>query len=149
MKVLFLEHVVNVWKKGDIKEVKVWYARNMLFPKWLAVEYTKQVEQNHIAKQKKIENNRIELVENKHKIIEKLNNYKLEFKLKSANNNKLFWAVAEKDIISEIKKIFKITLQRKHIDMPDGHIKKLWDHQVFIKLWEKDIAKISIQISNN
>ncbi len=147
MKVLFLKHVVNVWKEWDIKDVKTGYATNMLFPQWLAIELTPEVEKKYKDKQKKEEAHKRELIENRHNISEKLNGQRLDFKLKSWANHKVFWAIGEKDIISEIKKKFKIELSKKHIELPEWHIKKLWESQIFVKLGKDAMAKLFITIS--
>ncbi len=146
MKVLFLKHVINVWKQWEIKEVKPGYAANMLFPKGLAIELTPEAESRHKAKLKREEAHKRELIENRHKISETLNGQKLEFALKTWANDKVYWGIWEKDIIREIKKKFKIDLTKKHIDMPDGHIKKLWENQIFVKLWKDAMAKVFIII---
>ncbi len=31
--------------------------------------------------------------------------------------------------------------------MPNGHLKKLWDNQIFIKLWKDSMAKMNITIN--
>lgn len=146
MKVLFLEHVINVWKKWEIKEVKPGYAANMLLPKWLAVELTPAAEKDHKDKLKREETHKRQLIEWRHSISETLNGKKLEFTLRTWTNSKVYWWIWEKDIIREIKKKFKIDLAKKHIDMPSGHIKKLWESQVFVKLWKDAMAKIFIII---
>ena len=56
----------------------------------------------------------------------------------------MFWSIAEKDIIQAVKKKFQIELQKKHIVMYDWHLKKLWTHTVYIKLWEDSMAKINV-----
>ncbi len=147
MKVLFLKHVVNVWKQWDIKDVKTGYAMNMLFPQWLAIELTPDVEKKYKDKLKKDEAHKRELIENRHNISEKLNWQRLDFKLKSWANHKVYWAIWEKDIIIEIKKKYKIELSKKHIELPEWHIKKLWESQIFIKLGKDAMAKLFITIS--
>ena len=147
MKVLFLKHVINVWKEGEIKEVKPWYAANMLFPKWLAIELTPESEKKHKDKIKKDSKHRMELIEWRHSISDNLNGKTLTFTLRTWANKKVYWGIGEKDIIWEIKKQFKTELSKKHIDLPDGHIKKLGENQVFIKLWKDSIAKMNIIIN--
>ena len=143
MKVLFLKHVINVGKPWEIKEVKSGYASNMLIPQGLAVEFTKEVEKRYKEKQYREEKNRQTLIENKHEIIEKLNLQKFEFSLKTWANGKFYGGIWEKDIIEAIKKRFKIELTKKHIEMPDGHIKKFWESQIYIKLGDS-MAKIFV-----
>ncbi len=144
MKVLFLKHVVNVWKEGEVKDVKPGYAANMLFPKGLAVEFTPQLEKSMKAKQKKEETHRRELIENRFKIADTLNMQKFEFVVKTWENHKVYGAIWEKDIAREVKKKFKINLTKKHIDMPDWHIKKLWENTVFLKFWKDAVSKVFI-----
>jgi large subunit ribosomal protein L9 len=146
MKVLFLKHVINVWKEGEIKEVKPGYAANMLFPKWYAIELTPEAEKQHKAKLKREEAHKREMIENRHNLSEILNQKRLEFTLKTWANHKVYWGIWEKDIIAEIKKKFKIELSKKHIEMPDGHIKKLWENQIFIKLGKDAMAKMFVVI---
>lgn len=148
MKVLFLKHVVNVWKPWEVKEVKAWYAANMLIPQWLAVEYTPAVEKKHLESQKKEERRRMGLIENRHALVEELNWQRLEFSLKAWKNGTIYGWVNESDIISAIKKKFKIELERKHIEMPDWIIKKLWEHIIYIKLWKDAMAKMFIFVKN-
>lgn len=144
MRVLFLKHVINIWKEGEIKKVKPWFAANKLFPQKLAIELTPEAEKKHLEKLKKDEAHKRELIENRHNLRDILNWQKLEFILKTWANHKVYWGIWEKDIIVEIKKKFKIELSKKHIEMPDGHIKKLWENQIFIKLWKDSMAKIFI-----
>ena len=146
MKVLFLENVVHVAKKGEIKEVKPGYAQNMLFPKKLAVELSDKVEREMKAKVKKEGFHRRELIEDRHNIVEELNGKKLNFKLKADSNWKVFGGIWEKDIIVQVKNKFKLDLTKKHVDLPGGHIKKLWESQVFIKLGKDAMAKMFIVI---
>lgn len=146
MKVLFLKHVVNVWKPGEIKEVKAWYASNMLIPQWLAIEYTAEVEKKHKEQQKKEEKHRQMLIEDRYKIVEQLNLQKFDFVVKTWNNHKVYGWIWEKDIISAIKRKFKLELSKKHIDMPDWHIKKIWETQVYVKLGKDAMAKIFINL---
>lgn len=146
MKVLFLKHVVNVGKEWEIKEVKPGYAANMLFPKWYAIELTAQAEKQYKSKLKKEETHKREMIENRHNLSEILNHVKLEFTLKTWANHKVYGWIWEKDIITEIKKKYKIELSKKHIEMPDGHIKKLWENQIFIKFGKDAMAKVFIII---
>jgi len=148
MKVLFLKHVINVAKEGEIKEVKPGYAQNMLFPKGLAIELTPKAEKEYMEKLKREDAHRRELIENRHNIVEKINWATLKFKLKTGANWKVYWGIWEKDIIRAVKSQFWIELTKKHIDLPGGHIKKLWESQVFIKLGKDAMAKLTALVES-
>lgn len=145
MKVLFLQHVINVWKVWEIKEVNDSYARNFLIPKKYAKQFTKEDEKNLELKKKKIEKNRINKVENRHELWEKLN-WKTFTLILSKGTGKLFWSVTEKEIIEILKKEEKLDFTKWEIVMESGHIKKTWKHDVFVKLWAWEMAKIIINI---
>jgi large subunit ribosomal protein L9 len=146
MKVLFLKHIINVGKPWEIKEVKAWFAVNMLIPKWLAVELTPEAEKKHYEKLKKDEKYRMSLIEWRYGIVEELNWKTLEFTLKTQNNDKVYGWIGEKDIIEAIKKRFKLELSKKHIEMPDWHLKKIWEHIIYIKLWKDAMAKVMVEL---
>lgn len=146
MKVLFLQLVPNVGHVWEVKEVSDAYATNFLIPKKLAKRLTPQDEKKLLEENKKQEAQRRELIENRHKIVEQLNGQNFEFQAKIGENGKMFGSIAEKDIIQEVKKKFKIELQKKHIVMDNGHIKKLWSENIYIKLSEDSMAKIIVTV---
>ncbi|MBW7954213.1 50S ribosomal protein L9 [Candidatus Gracilibacteria bacterium] len=146
MKVLFLKLVPNVGHVGDTKEVSDSYATNFLIPKGFAKKLTKEDEEKLLKNLKKQEENKRNLVENKHKILDVLNGKKLEFKAQTLENGKMFGGIKETDIIKQIKLEFNIELTKKNIYMPNGHIKKIGTSDVYVKLGES-MAKISIIIN--
>jgi len=146
MRVLFKENVINVWRAWEIKDVSDGYARNFLIPQKKAVAITKKQEEEIIKKEKLKEQKRRELIENKAKIIKEINNENLVFKVKKWQNWKIFGSIWEKDILSKLNKKFNINLEKKHIKMMDWHIKKTWTFDVYVKLWENNIAKIKVTV---
>ena len=148
MKVLFLKHVINVWKEGEIKDVKPGYAANCLLPQGLAIELTNAEEKKYKERLKREDKHIRELIENRHNIAEQLNWKKIEFSLKSWWWWKVYGWIWEKDIIREIKNLFKIDLSKKHIDLPGGHIKKLWEEFIYIKLGKDASAKMIASVTS-
>ena len=147
MKVLFLKLVPNVWHAWEVKDVSDSYARNLLIPKGLAKKLSPEDEKKLAKDEKEKETQRRNLIENKHKIISELNLKTLVFQIKSKENWKIFWSVWEKEVIDKVFKDFKIKLEKKHIDMwPDGHLKKIWSRDIFIKLTPESMAKLTIII---
>ncbi len=144
MKVLFLKLVPNVWHVWEIKEVSDSYARNFLIPKGFAKKLDNELEKKLLGEEKKKEDARRNLVENKHKIIDELNWKTLVFKAKTLDNWKMFWWIWEHEIIEKIEKNFKVKLEKKHIELMDWHIKKLWKKDVYVKLSPESMAKLTV-----
>ena len=103
MKVILLEDVKSLGKKGDIVNVSDGYARNAILPKKLGVEATpKNLNdlklQNQHADKVAQENyeNALELA----KIVEKTT---VELKLKSGKDGKAFGSISSKEISQAAK----------------------------------------------
>jgi ribosomal protein L9 len=146
MKVIFLKHVLNVAKVGDIKDVKPWYALNSLIPQGLAEKLTPQLEKKYKDQAKKDDLNRISLSSDKDSIIEKLEWQKLSFTLKW-DAKKIFWSITEKDILPMLNKLTGVTLTKKYIILPGGHIKTFGEHIAHVKMWKHHVARIIIDIT--
>lgn len=146
-KVLLLEKVPWVGLKWEIKEVSDGYAQNFLFKKNLAKKIDDKWEKDLIEKRKKEEQKRRDLIEKKHEYVNMLNYKTINFSLKAKENWHLFGSIWEKEIIEEIKKLFSLELEKKHIDMwKDWHIKHTWKRDIYIKFSPKDLAKITIEV---
>lgn len=148
MKVIFLQHVVNVGHIGEVKEVSDGYARNFLFPKKLAKEFTQEEEKKMKEKQKKQEEHRRNMTENRNDIYDKLNGHEFTFVLPKTETGKSYGGVGEKDIIEKIETNLHIKFAKSDIAMPDGHIKKIGKHQVFVKVWWGLSAKVLIKVTD-
>jgi len=146
MKVIFLEHVINVGKAWEVKEVKSWYAANFLFPKKLAKEFTSADERRMLKKEQKIEENRINLLANKGDIAKELSKVKLSFEMPHAASWKIHGSLKEKDVVVAIKKRFSVDLSKKNIRFENGHIKQIGEHTIYVDLWDKVTAKMNITI---
>lgn len=81
MKVIFLEHVLHVAKKGEIKEVSSGYASNFLFPKKLAEPYTSAIKNKIQQTEQKKEADRRMLLGEKEGITKKLEGQTFTFEL--------------------------------------------------------------------
>ena len=117
MKVILLQDVKNVGKKGQTIEVTDGYANNFLLPKRLGVNATKRSVEI-LDKQKEDarildEKNRKEAEELK----EKLKTITLEFTCKTGKDGKLFGSVSSKQVVEKLKTSYGITIdKRKFVD---------------------------------
>jgi len=145
MKIILLEDVKNVGKKGNILEVADGYARNFLIRNKLAVEATTQskaiLEQQ---KQQKIDQEK-EDVKNAEALKVKLSELTLIFPVKTGENGKVFGSVSSKQIGEELLKKHKITIDKRKI-LDEGPFNTVGFYNVQIELHKQVIATIKIQL---
>lgn len=141
MKVIFIKDVKGQGKKDDIKEVKDGYAKFLISNK-SAVPYTstsmnvlnKQIDKRNEDEQKLI--NECNIIKNK------LKGKKIEFKVKTGNNDKVFGSISTKQISEELSKL-GYDIDKKKITT-DGEINTLGTHEVIITLHKEVTFKIDV-----
>ena len=145
MKVILKENVDDLGYVGDVIEVNRGYARNYLFPRGLAIEYTsgnlKSIE--HLKKKEWEKRNR-EIVEAQ-QLAEKINKITLTFQVKAGKDGKLFGSVTHKDIAESLAANHGIEIDRKKIDHNEP-LKKIGDYQVSVRLHKEVNASLHIKI---
>lgn len=145
MKVIFLNDVKGQGKKNEIKEVKDGYAQNFLIKKGLAIKAT----ENNIGKiSRKVNEDALEeflLVKDLEEVKKRLEKEKIEFKVKTGNQDKVFGSISTKQIKQAINDLgYKIDKQNIKLDHT---IDTLGLHDVEIELHKKVIANIKIKVS--
>ncbi|MBI4743681.1 MAG: 50S ribosomal protein L9 [Actinobacteria bacterium] len=145
MKVILLEDVKSLGKKGDIVEVSAGYGQNFLLPRKMAAEATKgnleKLSQKQDAlrkKQERVKNDALEIA----KTIEEST---FIIKCKAGEKGKLFGSITIKDIAEAICSVLKVEIDKKKISF-DEQIKSLGDYVVFVKLHPEVKAKAHIRI---
>jgi large subunit ribosomal protein L9 len=143
MKVILQKDVKDLGKIGDLVTVSLGFARNMLFPRKLAIEATETRvnEWNHLkrvaeSKKKKASAERQEF-------LNKIKGSTVTFKLNAGENDKLFGTVTTLDISKGLEKLgFSVDRRDIHLEEP---IKVLGTHKATIKYSEG--LETSIQIA--
>lgn len=113
MKVILLQDVKNVGKKGQTIEVSDGYANNFLLPRRLGVIATKRSVEI-LDKQK--EDARILDEQNRKEaqsLKERLSTIVLEFEVKAGKDGKLFGSVSSKQIVEALKSKYNIVIDKK------------------------------------
>ena len=144
MKVILLQDVKKVGKKGDVIEASDGYARNFLFPRKLAQEASES--NMHILNNKKENERKQKLAELEaaQKLAGELKGKEIIIKAKTGENGKLFGAITSKDVAELIKQQFKIEIDKKKIVMDT--IKLAGGYEIDVKLYPEVSTKMKVII---
>lgn len=144
MKIILLKDVKKLGKKDDVVNVSDGYARNFLFPRKLALE-AKESNLNLLNNKKEAERKqKLEEVEKAQKLADELKNQEIVIKVKSGDNGKLFGSITGKDIADELKKKYKLDVDRRKVIVEN--IRQLGVYDVEIKLYPEISTKIKVRI---
>jgi large subunit ribosomal protein L9 len=144
MKVILLQDVKQVGKKGDVIEASDGYARNFLFPRKLAQEANDS--NMHILNNKKENERKLKLaqLEAAQKLAGELKGKEITIKAKAGESGKLFGAITSKDVAELIKTQYKIEVDKKKIVMDT--IKLAGGYEIEVKLYPEVSTKMKVII---
>ena len=145
MKVILLEDVKSLGKKGDIVNVSDGYAINAIFPKKLGVEANaKNLNdlklQNQHADKVAHENYEAALA-----LAEELKDKKVTLKMKAGEGGRTFGSVSTKEIAAAAKDQLGMELDKKKMQLPEP-IRSFGMTEVAIKLHPKVTGKFTVHV---
>ena len=146
MKVILLQDVKALGKKGEVVNVNDGYARNFILPKKLGVEANGK-NLNH----PKLQKNNEAKVAQEHldaakKLAEELKAGKVVLTMKVGEGGRTFGAISTKEIAAAAKEQLGYELDKKKISV-DEPIKSLGVHNVKIKLHPKVTADLKVKVT--
>ena len=133
MKVILLQNVKSLGKKGDIVKVSDGYARNMILPKKLGVEATpKNLNDLKLQKanEEKVAQENLEAAQ---AFAKDLEDKEVIVKLKVGEGGKIFGSVSTKEISEAAKEQLNLDIDKRKLQLPSP-IKALGVTQVPVKL---------------
>jgi large subunit ribosomal protein L9 len=144
MKVIFLENVKGVGRRGEVKNVADGYFLNFLAPKKLAKMATNDAVKQAEAKRQKEVIDKERLKEEVGMVKSRLEGTAIELKGK-ANGQKLYASITTEDLIKALVDKVKIRLDKANF--PSGlHLKEIGEHQIEVKLAEGLKAMLKVHI---
>jgi len=145
MKVILLQDVKSVGKKGDLINASEGYAKNFLIPRKLGVEATKSNLNDYELKQKSEVKRKQEELENAQQIADALKDQVVTIQVKTGGNGKLFGSVTNKEVADAIVEQTKQDIDKKKVSIGDP-IKMVGERTATVKLHPKVTAEVSIKI---
>ena len=145
MKIILLDDVKGLGKKGELVNTKTGYFRNFLAPKNLAVEATpankKAWEEEQLKKAEIFKENKNLALELK----EKLENTKVVLKVKSGNDGRLFGSVTSGDIAKALNEQHKYDIDKKKIELSDN-IKVKSNNKDGVRVFPEILAQLDVVV---
>ena len=146
MKIILLQDVKALGKKGEIVNVNDGYARNFILPKKLGLEATGK-NLNDLKLQKANEEKVAQQILDEAKELgKKIEAGKVELVIKIGEGGRAFGSVSSKEIVAEFKAQHGIELDKKKIVLADS-IKNFGNYEVAIKLHPQVTGKFTVKVT--
>ena len=145
MKVILLQDIKALGKKGDIVNVNDGYARNAIIPKKLGVEATPKNLNDLKLQNKHADKVAQENYENALELKKTIENSKVVVKLRSGEGGKTFGSVSTKEISAAAKEQCGLDIEKKKLVLPNP-IRNLGVTNVPVKLHPKVTGTLKVWV---
>ncbi|MCD6364190.1 MAG: 50S ribosomal protein L9 [Synergistetes bacterium] len=145
MRVILLEDIPKLGKRGDVVNVKDGYARNYLIPKGLAVKATEgeisKLREEVLRRKEKEERKKKALLE----IKEAIDGKEVLLRAKAGSKGKLFGSITSGALADAIANSLNVEIDKKSIDL-ESPIKEVGEYPVKVKLGMGIEAEVKVKI---
>ena len=145
MRVVFLENVPSVARAGEIKEVSDGYGRNFLIPRKLAKAATAQVLQQMEAHKEADARRAAKVEAEAESLAEQLNGTEVVIAAKVGNQGRLYGAVTNAHVATELQKLTGKPIDRRRVLLHDP-IRSLGTYPVEIHLTSSLSATVNVTV---
>ena len=146
MKVILLQDIKALGKKGELVEASDGYARNYLLPKKLAKEANAQAMNEYKnaenSKNFKIATQKAQAEQQK----KMLEGKKFVMTAKAGQGGRLFGSITAKQVAEEIKKQYNIVVDKRKVVL-ECDIKEFGTYKAEVKLYTGISANIDVQVT--
>ena len=145
MKIILLEDVKSLGKKGEIVNVNDGYARNFILPKKLGLEANnKNLNDLKLQKnnEKKVAQENLDAAK---ELAAELSAGKVELAIKVGEGGRTFGSVSSKEIAVAVKDQMQLDIDKKKIQLKES-IKSLGTHIVTVKLHPEVSAELKVVV---
>jgi len=145
MKIILLEDVKTLGKKGVIVEINEGYARNFVIPKKLGIEATGRNLNDLKLKSAHEEKNVLEILEKAKEFSVEIGKKTVKVQMKAGTGGKTFGSISSKEIVKATLDQHGIELDKKKIQLSDP-IKNFGTYEVKVKIHPKVIASLTVVV---
>lgn len=145
MKIILLNDVKNVGKKGQIVDVADGYARNFLIKNKLAVQASSHAESILEQEKQKKQEEELKAIEDAKILKEKLAQVTVVLTLKTGDKGRVFGSIATKQIAEELQKQHHLTVDKRKF-LESEPINAVGIYQLKVELHRSVIADLKVQV---
>ena len=145
MKVILLEDVKALGKKGQIVKVNDGYARNFILKKNLGVEATAKNLNDLKLQKANAEKIAAEQLAAAKALAEQMENMSVTLTMKAGEGGKAFGSVSTKEIAQAAKDQLNLDIDKKKLVLSDA-IKTFGTHEVPVKLHKDVTGKLTVKV---
>ncbi len=145
MKVILLEDVKSLGKKGEIVTINDGYARNFILKKNLGIEATSKNLNDLKLKQANEEKVAKELFEQAKALAARVEEKSVTVTIKTGEGGKIFGSVSTKEIAAAVTSQLGLDLDKKKMQLTEP-IKSLGTHLVPVRLHKDVTAQLKVNV---
>ncbi len=145
MKVILIQDVKSLGKKGDIVEINDGYARNYVIPKKFGLEATnKNLNDLKLQKANEVKIAK-EKLEQAKEFADQLKDKSVTLQMKTGEGGKLFGSISTKEIAKAVTEQLGFQIDKKKMIL-DEPIKTLGTHIIKIKLHKEVVGQLAVKV---
>lgn len=145
MKVILLQDVKALGKKGEIVDVNEGYARNFILPKKLGVEANNKNLNDLKLANKRAEKQAQEELDAAKALAVKVEEKPVTTHIRVGEGGRTFGTVSSKEIAAAAKEQLGLDLDKKKISLPEA-LKNLGTYEVSVKLHKDVTATLRVKV---
>ncbi len=119
VKVLLLKPLINKGNAGEVVDVSLHFAQQVLVPNDVAVIYDKQARNQHEAHMKKVAAHKAELISKAKAMIATISEEGLTFEKQATDNEVLYDSITERSLAQYLMQTFGLSLNATNISLED------------------------------
>ena len=146
MKVILLQDIKTLGKKGQVVEASDAYARNVLIARKQAVEATGKTLNDLKLQNKHADRVAEENLEQAKELAAFLEDKSIEVKMKAGEGGRTFGSISTKELASAAKEQLGVDIDKKKMQLKEG-IKSLGVYEVPVKLHTKVTATLRVKVT--
>ncbi|NLY09465.1 MAG: 50S ribosomal protein L9 [Tissierellia bacterium] len=145
MKVILIKDVKGLGKAGELVNAKDGYARNMLFPRGLAIEATDENLNKWETEQATLRAEEAKRRAEAEVLKEKLESKGLKVQGKGGSAGRLFGSITSADIAKSLKAEFGLDIDKRKIELKEP-IKTTGKYTVEVRVYPEMTATLAVEI---